>query len=249
MNDTLNLDYSEAQTGAAHAIENAQRLKDSAAALAEREDYASGISLLVLAAEEAVKAFLFSLHIIESPLPNDLVQDLLRHHRVRHAFSSALTLLSGELELAVDAEIRARDEELEKWKERDVNPEDPAPGRIAVIARLLDGATQRVMSQIQPTEEWIEESAEAEWWENANRLKMAGLYVDPTDEGWQTPQELDEEDYREAVQYAGSFVEEVAEGISVFTDMPPYGAENLRRIMKAMTTASLDELEASSEDE
>lgn len=32
MNEKLNLDFDEAQTGAAHAIENAQRLKDSAAA-------------------------------------------------------------------------------------------------------------------------------------------------------------------------------------------------------------------------
>lgn len=183
--------------GAKLAVENAESLLESAEQIAEIENYGHATSLLVLAGEEAFKALAFMCRHdgleITSRL-EDWRMDMMQDHQTRHQYAAGSAVM-----LRIIAIIMKSAEAFQERREEGI--EAAREARMEVVkeesARLLDpesSASKKLDSEI-------------DWWKQANDLKEEGFYVDYGPGEWESPDQLDEEDYERAKEIVVNWVE------------------------------------------
>lgn len=169
--------------GAILIAKNARELFLASKTLASCGRYGPACSLLVLSAEESWKsvdryAAAFGLA-IDPGGPKNIKGD----HRYRHRIIRALVLLYDHVKtIPTDA----------------CNTEPRESGVHALLTRIVP----QMMSGSFPDKD----SETWRWWASANDLKNRGLYVDRTNDGWQSPRDLGESDYLTAMQFVKPFL-------------------------------------------
>lgn len=162
---------------------NARNLYLSAKRLAAEGRYGPACSLLILAAEEAVKAvdrvFLgFGIDMDPNTLPAKRQNHKYRHGAARLAMAIAWYTQRYEPMPEMSAE----------WRDR-LEP--------ALRDLIRDWNREQLPTEVQQT--W-------DWWRQANALKMRGFYVDQSNDKWLAPDTLSEADYLNTIRHVKPFV-------------------------------------------
>jgi len=208
--------------GAEYASENALELYESAEDLARVEHYGPACSLLVLAGEEASKAMVLlaryqGLEIV--PQMKKWRQNMMSRHEPRHEFSQ----LGALLERMVDSFIEGQEAFLEH---RDEDEERAREARM----KTIEGHAKRLLDD--STDEAQELQREVDWWENAEKLKQNGLYLDYNEEGWTRPKDITEDSYQKSLRIVKKSVDSTAEIVRRFREMDQQEREELTEIQK-----------------
>lgn len=162
---------------------NARNLYLAARRLATGRHYGPACSLLILAAEEAVKAvdrvFLgFGIDMDPNTLPEKRQTHKYRHGAARLAMAIAWYTQRYEPGGEMSAE----------WLDG-VEP--------ALRDLIRDWNRERLPTEVQQT--W-------DWWKQANALKMRGFYVDQSIDKWLLPDTVSEADYIDTIRHVKPFV-------------------------------------------
>lgn len=163
--------------GAELMLKNALGLRSSAEALAHESKYGYATSLLILAAEEALKAVVYYSAGVGIALDPDGVNKYQKSHRKRHRLTSALLVMSYYVEksrLAVGDEIGVERKIVEILK--------------LLFADVQNGEIPDRVSEV------------IEWWKCANQLKQKGMYVDEESDGWSAPSQFSQDTYDEVYE-------------------------------------------------
>ena len=171
-------------TGAELMLNNAVKLRSSAEALARIEHYGHATSLLILAAEEALKAIVFcaSANGIEVDPEGEIKYK--RWHKARHGLASKLLFIGTYI------------------KRNDIVVNDAE-----CIDRKIINVLRRLYEDVQSDEVPEEVYATLSWWKGANDLKQRGMYVDEAPGGWVTPSEFPRGTYVEAYNAVGPIID------------------------------------------
>lgn len=165
-------------SGSALTSENARRLYRASKRLAGAGEYGPACSLLILAAEESIKAVDRWLESQGVDLDPRTPTKKRQKHVYRHRLARAIISISYYL----------RDE---------ISSQHLGPGVVRDIIPLLlrcasDIDAKRLPGEVQRL--W-------DWWEQANMLKQRGFYVDESGDHWWTPQSITKDMYSEALAH------------------------------------------------
>lgn len=174
--------------GAKLMLSNALSLRSAAEDLARAARYGYATSLLVLAAEEALKAVLYYSAGNGLELHPDGLENYQRSHKKRHGLACALLIIVYYVEktgLEVDDWGAIEERIVEVFKQL-----------------FLDVKNHAVPEQVH---------AVLHWWQRANDLKQKGMYVDEEPGGWSAPSEVSQGTYNETY----GFVKPIIDGARV----------------------------------
>jgi AbiV family abortive infection protein len=192
---------SETLEGARLALENADSHRACATSLAAIGQYGFAISHLVLATEEAVKSFTHFLSGIGLALPEADLRRLLTNHKARHAVALLSRILSDFIGRTVDVRSMFGTDEL---------PSSEA--FLSEIPAIYAGLQAYLAGAHDP-----EFTFDLEWWERANSLKQAGMYVDyESATGWRSPSSFSEREYQESATSVDRFFSAVQQLVRQF---------------------------------
>lgn len=166
------------QQGGLLSARNARSLYQAARTLAGTERYGLACSLLVLSAEESIKAIdRAALSIGLDWDPNADKRDKTKHG-YRHQIARALIAVASYTRAMGVTEI-------------------PVGG----YSRLLADLAKRFMGDINCRSLPDEVSELWSWWDRANALKMQGFYVDESGDAWKSPESVSRIVYENAVRH------------------------------------------------
>lgn len=167
--------------GARLALENAEHHLVCAGSLSSSGLYGFAISHLVLASEEAVKSFSFLCAAVGLQLPEPDARRILTNHKARHALAVLSQVITDFIDRFVDLKATFGDDEM------------PTPEAfLSNIPAAFAGWDAYIASTHEP-----DFRSDMAWWEQANALKQAGMYVDyvAPDRVWRSPATFTEQDY------------------------------------------------------
>ena len=204
--------------GSMLAVQNSDRLVASAKILAAQGDFATASSLLVLAAEELIKAFIWMIKGMGMHLPLPSQRRFTTDHRTRHEIARFQTftmyLMGRFFDWHFDLQERFKDDTVGLRKARKTEFE-----KYLDVVRNLD--TDHVFNRLM------------EWWENANRLKNFGLYVDFDGEKWRTPESVGEADYAQSLEVVNEWREVVGESVRQWAELGDEERRSLGRTYRS----------------
>jgi AbiV family abortive infection protein len=183
--DFNKLEPSEAFIGFNYCLDNSNRLFRSAEAVSKKGFYGIANSLLILSAEEGIKAILFSLKFTQ-PEKKYKVEHIFSDHVKKHNFSKGIFGTWKHASIAVD-EIKA-DLKKEFPKLRKFPPE------------LLKQRYDSKVSAFSSAEDISHEKTDKKWWNMANQMKNKGFYVDYINGDWVLPT-VSKAEYRKSYMY------------------------------------------------
>lgn len=188
----------QAKVGAELAFHNAESLLDSASLLGKKKKFGLANSLAILSAEEAIKAYVLTIHSILPVLSQDLLCDTFSNHKTKHSAWMAMQMMMAYLELFYNTISKFK----EKEERENIKPGTLRNEAISEICETLKNCTKEVPGVI--------DEAKA-WYDSANTRKNRGLYVDRFDDQWVAPNEIDEEEFTRSKKNAKNFLKMLEE--------------------------------------
>ena len=180
------------------SFENAKRLFKAAEILEAQKELAIANSLLVLSAEEAIKAFtVLTQHVFPERILDDLNKTLEDHKHKLETIRSLVALLQVMQKMADLIYFPALENVLaEKTKEE-------------IEQGKWDGvhAMKKWFTEIGDNKSDF--SKENEWWKHAKTAKESGFYVGFNKEKWASPSSIKKPTYMKSKKYVGSFLAQV----------------------------------------
>jgi AbiV family abortive infection protein len=170
--------------GAKHCLTNATMHFDSAKSIAKLGHYPIANSLLILAAEEAVKGYVLTAAFFSVPLPFK-ISPIFRNHTSKH-------VQAEDMEAMVVVSY-AMSKAFADPKKNFMNQLVQAIISAATVGMSLDSIR----------------SERTKWWKDANNMKNRSLYVDFRNGAWLTEHRISEEEYRKTVGIVEPFLEGV----------------------------------------
>lgn len=164
--------------GSKKALENAEALHASAAAVAEIKNYGHATAMIILATEESIKSLLYLFYAVSGDKPDSL-EKVLKSHRAKQA----LGLLIKQALVTVDDHVESID-----WSE-------PVTSIEELTERL---ELSRPMTQLLAAFEGdqpVFSGDDSDWWDSVNLKKMEGLYVEWGGERWDSPLSMAEDEF------------------------------------------------------
>lgn len=191
--------------GAQLAIRNSDFHRSSAEILAAHQKYGAAVSHLVLATEEAIKSLSFLMAAIGLPLPPEDARKILTNHKARHMLAVACHVINDFVARSpVPGTLLAH---------------EGVPGpdlMMTTVWELLGGWSSYVSGSHDP-----EFEGDIGWWETANSLKQAGMYVDYTAAGWETPLEIGQSAYESSAAVVTRFFESFEKPLRPWVEADP----------------------------
>lgn len=209
------------EEGYKSAIVNARNQLQAAEALSKLNNYGLAVSILILASEEAVKAFsiyakgLFK----ESPFPD--YNKIFQSHDVKIEqirgivlFGELFKRMSDLVYFPIYLSLDGSSEEIEKTRNE---------GFKNFINWLNTDATSKYSNL----------HRQMKWWKHAKNLKEDGIYVRPNGKGWHLPEKIQRKTY----QITYDYVSEIIDVVETFDEIDlkqPHFSELLRAIKLQM---------------
>lgn len=167
--------------GAKHCLKNAEMHFDSAKRIAEAGHYPIANSLLILAAEEAVKGYVLTAGFFSVPLPFK-ISPIFWSHTSKHTQAEdieAMVVVSYAISQAFADPKKG-------WANQLVQ---------AVISGVALTMTLGAMK-----------SERVKWWRDANEMKNRGFYVDFVNGDWIAEGRISQDDYKKTVETVEPFL-------------------------------------------
>jgi AbiV family abortive infection protein len=183
--------------GANLTFENATRLFKAAEVLENSNEFAIANSLMVLAAEEAVKAFIIININVFPESKNSSFNASFTDHKSKLKTIKSIRALSSLITGFVDLWFIPMLENLDKPKEE--RPKHRAQTFNNLIKWL------KVESEYKDTDM----SKESQWWDNAKTIKESGFYVGINNGKWLLPTSITRAKYMASKKYVSTFLEQV----------------------------------------
>lgn len=174
--------------GAAAALEGAQALVRDAELLAAHGSYGRAIALLILGAEEATKALTLHVTSITSDLPGAW-DEVFWNHRAKHQvlyFGAVMVAVLGTIRHEIDGATVAMTTAFGL-------PADEIPMEDALAWLESYFTTPERTALLEAAE--AKATADAAWWQRADRVKQRGFYVEFQRGRWHSPALLGESEY------------------------------------------------------
>lgn len=169
--------------GAQLMASNAAQLYKSAEAVAGGKCYGPAVSLLILSAEEAIKALAYAYAAISDSGIKEIEKDF-RTHKIKHTYGSLIGMFTDVMPKILERAVSIdEDEDTPAFLKRI---------RFSEYAKKICGGHEN-------------EKLEA-WCENANNMKNAGFYVDFVDGAWRAPRLMTERDFLENKEICAYFL-------------------------------------------
>jgi len=178
---------SASEKGADLALTNARQLLRSAEVLAREESFGVAMSLAVVAAEEAIKASALASYWKNGASEGDQYkfQEHLKDHGVRH--------ISGELTTMIFDRIINPIIEMQQQFSSAVDVGDSKEeAAINAVEEFFDTFKSQMDSKSSARQDMQEKRRK---WRKADSARKRGLYVDYDEGEWESPQDVDSEDY------------------------------------------------------
>ena len=163
--------------GAELMLNNALGLRSSAEELARSERYGYATSLLILAAEEALKAVVYYSAGNGMDLDPDGLETYQRSHKKRHGLARAL--------LVIVYYVDKIGSEADDW---------------GAVGEDIVEVFKKLFTDVQNNDVPEQVRTVLHWWKRANDLKQKGLYVDGEPDGWSTPCKVSRDIYDETYE-------------------------------------------------
>jgi len=206
-------------------FENAKRLFKAAEYLEERKEFPIANSLLVLSAEEGVKAYILLIKHLFPKVKFDLFYKFFRDHDLKLNTIQNLVLFFFIFQ---------------KIDELFYQPMIATNGLTEVeILMTRQLSFQNLIEQLskEANTNNTDLDKELNWWENAKNLKEKGFYVEFNEGIWASPNILNEEKYIETKRYVSSFFIKIEK----LKDLN-YEDEEVKRYLKLIETSLIDTL-------
>src|SRR5690554_382298 len=186
------------------AFTNGKNLKAIAEASSNSGFYGSATAHLILSNEEIVKGVLFYAQHIGIDLRNiPSIHLFFTDHIAKHRFSTFLSTMLSFMKLFMGY--------IKKSKEKLHNPNS--------IIHYTEAEKAMISQDKSKIQEIFKDLPEMlEWWEDANRQKNKGLYVDYS-KSLETPMQITESEYKQALKLVNTFENEVLEAILYFDNL------------------------------
>jgi AbiV family abortive infection protein len=187
------------QTGYKLAVESAEAHLKSAKILAKKINYGMGNSHLILAAEEGIKAYMIFVRHFDPSVKVEEFDKYFRLHKFKHKNIAEMMHWLRFFNTVVEVIASPMKEKL-KGKKENLTAKDIKTARKAAINALIS---------------WLkgipEIDNDGEWWENADRFKMKGFYVDMDrkTKSWISPKEITEAQYKRSLAIVEEFLERI----------------------------------------
>lgn len=178
-------------------IEHAQSLIKSAELLADNKLFGLATSVMIIAAEETVKAyFTFGKYADPDSVTEDEFENSFKYHSFKFKNIKGMKEWGEYFKVLFEEfymPILLLSEGTSKAKTKKIR-------QVAfnkAIERLKDSTRKENVNK------------EKEWWNRAQTIKETGLYVNKTATGWILPSKIAEKDYKETKRYVLEFYEVV----------------------------------------
>lgn len=200
-------------------LDNAGRHHAAAELLVAEGFRGFAITHHILGAEESVKAWAALAQLAGYDVASSDFGR--RDHGMRHelaAIESLMARVATEAALGLAAPTQAA-----------TTPEESREVLADLVIQLLETVRVEVTSAIE--DESVRPS-DMKWWDSANQLKNAGLYVDSVADGWATPGELDEEMYSSTARMTSEFSSRTAAALTPFAELANRDVERFRHVVR-----------------
>jgi AbiV family abortive infection protein len=200
------LDVNTFATGAQLAFENSLSLFEAAVILEQQKKYPIANSLLVLAAEEASKAYVIRARDVILKDGDETFNGVFKSHDIKIDFIRGHRFLSiffnKMLELELEPLIRA------KVSGEDITPE-------AFTKTRKEGFQQLLKWLKDETYEKTDLNKELGWWRNVKDEKERGFYVGFKRSKWTSPNNISRKHYLNTKRYVSNYISIVKESFEI----------------------------------
>jgi len=153
--------------------------------------YGIATSLMILSAEESIKAMGLLAHALTGKPDDDFVRPLFSSHRAKHNAAKAIMFIVRIMEVMV--------ENIHEVQEDQAIPEEKKPS--VFFERMAKRANDNVNGS-------AKDFHDLQFWQHtANELKNRGFYVDWCQGKWRTPASIDEATYQDSQKRAEKFIQ------------------------------------------
>lgn len=194
---TLPADISQ---GSELALNNAGNLFGVAELAAKSAQYGVATSLLILSAEEAIKAGMLLIKQCDPSLGLDDIGDYFSKHPVKHRMIASIEIWHSFFDIMLNARLEpiialSSKVKLPSKKELKEARDQGVQNLIVALEQLASGASELYSNQA--------------WWNGANIQKNQGLYVNIVGQNWEAPGSITKNDYLKAKKIVAEFKEKV----------------------------------------
>ena len=189
-------------------MHNSNELLGSAKILERNEKYAPAIALLVLAAEEAMKAYTAITQSMFPESEKNEFKKFYKDHKTKLETIRTTVMMSQLFEKNIEivlAEVMNKDEN-EKGN-------DAYNRGMMKFANYLNEEAEGKNSDL---------DKEMEWWKHTKTLKEDCLYTRPNGKSWHNPQNVKKPLYDKTLQYVEKFIENIDYLNSIDVESEPY---------------------------
>lgn len=220
--DYIITDIDTFKKGGSLCLENAKDHFQCAETIAMNNLFGIASSHLVLAAEEASKAYILLVRSIMGNKEQESFKELFRSHELKQGTSSALSvlmLLFGTLrENIFDWQFEYSKEDLDN------------DTKLAEFRKRRDNAVNQHM-------DWLKKQLNEDsmigrlsaWWKRANNLKNSGFYVDLVNSKWLSPKDISKDKFYESKEHIKYLIDQ----ISIFETLVIEEPEQVKELNKS----------------
>lgn len=181
------LDETELKEGFNSVLHNANAHFQSAQILANNKLFGIAVSHLILATEEAVKAFHFWAKML-LPKEDIDITGVFSSHPTKHQSAVDIADFIAKLQLEYRAIATEQILQCPDFSEQQKNI--VAKDKILVDLKFNELKSEKVRN----------------WWRQANSIKNKGFYVDYKDENWVKPDDIDKKEYEKTYPITGQYI-------------------------------------------
>lgn len=188
--------------GATLAYESAMRLYNSACLLADNKIYPVANSLLILAAEEASKAFVIKIQGTNPTDLDDTFKKSFEDHKTKIEMIRGTVFFSTLLKKVFQFEMEPLLADAQKEPDFDK--------RIELISHYRKKGFDDLVNWLK-TEKTSKNdmSAELEWWKHAKVLKENGFYLGVSNNKWLSPSKITKTAFNKSLKFVQSYLDYV----------------------------------------
>lgn len=198
--------------GGNECLKSALNHLEAAKLLSEKEMFGLACSHLVLAAEEASKAYILLARVIMGNKKKKNFKDYFTKHKVKQDFLQGFSVFVKLIDTMY--------QDLFKWQ-FELEPDDLTDEE---LERVNTEQEERVKNHIEWLKAQMEDKSDLDnlstWWQHANQLKNTGFYVDYNNANWQSPQEITSTEYDESFEIVNIILDKV-NAFSLLIDKEP----------------------------
>ena len=212
--------------GGLKSLGNAQNHSDASDTLSKNKQYGLATSHLILAAEEAIKAYeLLAISAIGNKNEDNL-KVLFRDHNVKLGLVQSLVVLDLLFGRITEALL---------WQ-FEYTEGKPTKEEYAAMKKIQEQKTEKLKEWlITQMEDDSEVAVHADWWRNANKLKKEGFYVDFDGSKWRSPKSFSKKDYKKAHKHVNYLIDKVQNLKSNFLENPEIFQNVYSKYLKSLS--------------